>query len=156
MTAIAHIGIGSNVGDPQANVAESILRLESVGQVVARSSLYLTKPWGEVRQADYLNAVVRIATDLTCRELLTGLKSIEIAMGRTETYRWGPRLIDLDILTFDSLTIKEADLEIPHPYMLERLFVLVPLAEIDSSYSFARDKLLASLPAGEQTPLLLK
>jgi 2-amino-4-hydroxy-6-hydroxymethyldihydropteridine diphosphokinase len=156
MTVIASIGIGSNIGDPPANVRESFRLLAAVGVVVASSSLYLTRAWGVVDQPDFCNAAARIETALSARELLSGLQSIESKMGRQKTYRWGPRLIDLDILTFGGMTVSEPGLVIPHPHMLERLFVLVPLAEIDEHYAPFRDVLLTALPAGEPLPLRIE
>ena len=103
----AYIGIGSNVGDPQANVRAAIEALASIGKIARASSLYRTKPWGIVDQPDYINAVVLLKTTLPPRALLSSLKSIEVDLGRTPGERWGPRIIDLDILTYDKLTIAE-------------------------------------------------
>jgi len=153
MKVIAGIGIGSNLGNPAANVREAFSRLSSAGEVVARSSLYKTQPWGVTEQPVFLNAAALVETDLSPHILLTAIKRIEAEMGRTETFRWGPRLIDLDILTYGALRIKEPGLEIPHPHMLERTFVLVPLAEIDKSYEAALKALLSLLPESESIPV---
>lgn len=127
------IALGSNLGDRAANLAAARKALASgaIEQLVA-SSIYDTKPWGPVKQGRYLNQVVRGATDLTPRALLNKLQQIELALGRDRACeeRFGPRTIDLDILLYDGLEIKDADLTIPHPRMKERAFVLVPLAEI--------------------------
>ena len=138
---IANIAVGSNIGDPRSNVKEAIESLSAFGRIVAKSSFYATKPWGVTDQPDFCNAAVQIDTHLSARDLLAALKGIETLMGRTETYRWGPRLIDLDLLTYGDSKIDEPDLIVPHPRMNERSFVLVPLAQIDKSFTAARDKL---------------
>lgn len=132
----AAIGIGSNVGAPSKNVENAIVKLAQVGDLIARSSLYQTKPWGVLNQADFINAAAIIEVDYSPREFLNKLLSIELSMGRErkDTERWGPRVIDLDILTYGDSFIDEPDLRIPHRHMLERAFVLAPLAEIDKSY----------------------
>ncbi len=138
---IANIAIGSNIGDPRSNVKEAIESLSAFGRIVAKSSFYATKPWGVTDQPDFCNAVVQIDTHLSARDLLLALKGIETLMGRTVTYRWGPRLIDLDLLTYGDSQIDEPDLIVPHPRMNERSFVLVPLAQIDKNFIAARDQL---------------
>ena len=141
----AYIGIGSNQGDATANLAAAIERLGEVAKLVRRSALYRTEPWGVRDQPEFINAVAGIETQLPARALLLALKRIENELGRTETYRWGPRVIALDILTYGSEPIDEPDLVVPHPHLAERAFVLVPLAEIDPSYAALRD----ALPAAE-------
>src|SRR5260221_1435326 len=110
MTVLVSIGIGSNLGCPADNVREAMSRLRALGEVIACSSLYLTKPWGELDQADFCNAAALVDTELSPRAFLSAVKSIEAAMGRSETYRWGPRLIDLDILTYGELEVNEPGL----------------------------------------------
>jgi len=132
--ALARIGIGSNVGDAAANVRAAFDALAAAGTVTARSSLYRTKAWGVTDQADFYNAAALLETALAPHDLLRALKSIEEQMGRTATYRWGPRVIDLDILAYDDIELHEAGLTIPHAYLHERAFVLAPLAEIDAAY----------------------
>ena len=133
-----YIALGSNIGDPIANVQAAFGELSKISNLYAVSSLYLTKPWGCLDQSDFINAVAIIETSDTPQQLLEKLKVIEKNMGRQATnIRWGPRLIDLDILLFGNLQIAESSLTIPHPFMLERVFVLAPLAEIDSSYESA-------------------
>ena len=144
----AYIGIGSNVGDPQANVRAAIEALASIGKVARASSLYHTKAWGVEDQPDYINAVVLLKTTLPPRMLLSALKSIEVDLGRTPGERWGPRIIDLDILTYDKLTIVEDGLAIPHKHLGDRAFVLVPLAEIDASFAPAYKLLDQTARAG--------
>ena len=144
----AYIGIGSNVGDPVANVRRAIDALREAGVVAVQSSLYRTKPWGKTDQPEFINAVVRLETALQPRALLDTLKRLEKQLGRTEDEHWGPRVIDLDLLTYDDRTIDEPGLRIPHPELKDRAFVLVPLAEIDSTYAPWRDVLAPDEIAG--------
>lgn len=133
--ARAGIGIGSNLGDSGANVRAAIAELSEAGTVRARSRLYRTKPWGRTNQSDFYNAAVILETELPPRRLLAVLQELEAKLGRVPSERWGPRVIDLDILYYDDLRIDEPDLKIPHPLLLERAFALVPLAEIDDRYA---------------------
>jgi 2-amino-4-hydroxy-6-hydroxymethyldihydropteridine diphosphokinase len=132
----AYIGMGGNLpshaGQPEATLAAAALRLESLGRVVRRSSLYSTEPVGFAAQPRFLNAVVALETALFPRELLSALMAIEREFGRDRSAAIanGPRTLDLDILLFDNLQIDEPDLAIPHPRLAERAFVLVPLGEI--------------------------
>ena len=129
--AKAYIGIGSNIGDRYDNCLKAIAFLEQRGQVILkRSSLYETEPWGVKDQPRFINMAIEIRTGLSPQELLSLLKKTEKDMGRVYTTRWGPRLIDLDILLYEDRIINENDLQIPHPRMHERAFVLEPLAEI--------------------------
>lgn len=137
----AYIGLGSNQGDPGAHVESAIARLARLGTVARRSRLYRTEPWGITDQPEFVNAVAALETELDPRALLRALKEIEAELGRTPTYRWGPRVIDLDILTYGAEGVDESDLVVPHPRMNQRAFVLVPLAEIDPAYAAARDAL---------------
>jgi 2-amino-4-hydroxy-6-hydroxymethyldihydropteridine diphosphokinase len=99
-------------------------------EVNGRSRMYETEPWSVEDQPPFINMAVSVKTALYPQKLLSLLKDVEKLLGRTETVRYGPRTIDLDILLYDSLIVKEPGLEIPHPLMHERDFVLVPLAEI--------------------------
>ena len=129
--AIAYIGIGSNLGRREENCLRSIDFLKEEGIVIRkRSALYETEPWGVKDQPGFINAAVEIETDKGPQGLLETLKRIEKIMGRTETRRWGPRVIDLDILFYDDLAIDIPDLQIPHPAMHQREFVLRPLSDI--------------------------
>lgn len=126
------ISIGSNLGDRAANCREAVRRLsryEGV-RVVNASSLYETEPWGVVDQGPFVNSAVEIETDSAPQALFDLLKEIEAGMGRTSGNRWGPRVIDLDIIFYGGLVIDEERLKVPHPSMEERAFVLVPLNEI--------------------------
>ena len=138
---IANIALGSNIGDPRGNVRQAMEHVSRLGRVVSRSHLYETKPWGVTDQPDFCNAVMQIDTELRAHALLSALKEIEVRMGRTATYRWGPRLIDLDLLTLEGQKIDDEVLTLPHPRMHERSFVLVPLVEVAPEYAEVRDKL---------------
>jgi 2-amino-4-hydroxy-6-hydroxymethyldihydropteridine diphosphokinase len=129
--SIVYISIGSNLGDREKNCSRSIDLLEKNGIVVRqRSSLYETIPWGVREQPLFLNMVIEAETGLKPQELLALLKNVEIEVGREESSRWGPRAIDLDILLYDDVMLNEETLTIPHPYLHERDFVLIPLCEI--------------------------
>jgi 2-amino-4-hydroxy-6-hydroxymethyldihydropteridine diphosphokinase len=124
--------LASWAGEPEATLAAAARRLESLGRVTRGSSLYLTAPVGFAAQPRFVNAVVELETELGPRELLDGLLAIEQEFGRDRAagFKNGPRSLDLDILLMGDLEISEAGLEIPHPRMAERAFVLVPLNEI--------------------------
>jgi 2-amino-4-hydroxy-6-hydroxymethyldihydropteridine diphosphokinase len=130
----AFIGIGANLGDPAAQVREACARLARDlpdSRLVARSSLYRNAPMGPQDQPDYVNAVARVLTRLDPGALLAELQRIETAMGRRrDGTRWGPRLLDLDILLYGTMRINEPGLHIPHPGIAERDFVLFPLREL--------------------------
>jgi 2-amino-4-hydroxy-6-hydroxymethyldihydropteridine diphosphokinase len=143
MMQTAYIGMGSNLatraGNPEATLVAAAVRLESLGRLVARSSLYSTEPVGFADQPRFLNAVVALETDLDPYALLQGLLGIEQEFGRDRSAvtRNGPRTLDLDILVFGDQKISEPGLEIPHPRMEERAFVLIPLREIASKDQMA-------------------
>lgn len=130
----AYIGIGSNVGDRAGFVRAAISQLGATPgiEVVATSSLYETSPVGGPPQRSFVNAVAKVETSLDARGLLGACRAIEQRLGREPSaVRWGPRVIDLDILLFGDEKIGEPDLEVPHPRMHERRFVLVPLLEVE-------------------------
>jgi 2-amino-4-hydroxy-6-hydroxymethyldihydropteridine diphosphokinase len=126
------LGLGSNIGDRTANINRAGRLLGEVPgvRVVRMSSLVETKPVGYEDQPDFINGVIEIKATLSPRRLLNEIKRIEREMGRIETFRFGPRCIDIDILLFGDRVVDEPDLIIPHPRMHERDFVLVPLAQI--------------------------
>ena len=128
----AALGLGSNLGDTSANLAEALARLSATPgiDIVARSSDYRTPPWGPVPQDDYRNACVVIETDLAPADLLARCLEVEKELGRVRDVRWGPRTIDIDLLLYGEAKVDEEGLTVPHPRMGERAFVLVPLAEI--------------------------
>ena len=133
MGSIAYIGIGSNLGDKVGQCEKAIAEILKVDQnkLHAKSSFFKTKPLGYASQDWFINGVIKIETQLEPLQLLRALKRIESRLGREETFRWGPRTIDLDILFFDEKEIRTEELQIPHPLLQERQFVLIPLAEID-------------------------
>lgn len=129
--ATVYIGIGSNLGKKRENCLRAIKLLQQKGITVSKhSSLYETEPWGVKTQPRFLNMVIEIETELDPKELLRILKDTEREMGRKESSKWGPRIIDLDILLFDNIVVNEDNLKIPHPLLHERDFVLRPLCEI--------------------------
>jgi 2-amino-4-hydroxy-6-hydroxymethyldihydropteridine diphosphokinase len=144
----AYIGIGTNLGDLMANLERAREALARLGTIIAESSIYETAPWGNLDQPSFLNAVALLQTRLAPRELLEGLQEAERRLGRTVRERWGPRVIDLDLLLYDDIDIDEPGLRVPHPHLRERAFVLVPLAEIDARFEALRDELDASELAG--------
>lgn len=129
---VAALGLGGNVGDVVTAFAKALARLAATPGVrlAAVSSVYRTPPWGKLDQPDFLNLAATIETALAPRALLALCLETERSLGRERIERWGPRLIDIDILTYGGATIDEPDLKIPHPRLTERAFALAPLAEI--------------------------
>jgi 2-amino-4-hydroxy-6-hydroxymethyldihydropteridine diphosphokinase len=148
MTHRAYVGVGANLGDAAGTVARALDALGLIGTVKRRSSLYRTLPWGRNDQPDFVNAVALLETRRSARDLLDALQALETKLGREPGERWGPRALDLDILTYDDAEIDEPGLRVPHPHLRERAFVLVPLAEIDASYAPLRDALAPGERAG--------
>ncbi len=129
----AHVALGANIDEPQTRVREALRALDALpaSRVVARSSLYLTPPWGIADQPDFVNAVASLDTTLPPRKLLAWLQELEARAGRRrDGPRNGPRRLDLDLLLYGDTRWHDERLEIPHPRMHERAFVLLPLAEI--------------------------
>lgn len=128
----AILGLGSNVGDKVVNIRQAIALLGEPGDVriINSSRIYRTPPWGAMDQDWFANACVAIATALTPRALLQRCRDVESKMHRVRAKKWGPRVIDVDILTYRDETVREPDLVVPHPLIAERAFVLIPLAEI--------------------------
>ncbi len=136
MRHIVYIGIGSNIGDKVGmceRAISEILKLDR-HKLLAKSSFYKTQPIGYKDQDWFINGVIKIETSLSPLELVRGLKAVELKLGRKETFRWGPRLIDLDLLFFDHEEIKTEELCVPHPHLHKRKFVLIPMAEIDRDF----------------------
>jgi 2-amino-4-hydroxy-6-hydroxymethyldihydropteridine diphosphokinase len=155
-----YIAIGSNLGERRANCKKAVQLLASVGEVLSVSPLYDTAPWGVTKQPRFLNGAVLLSTTLSPVGLLAELKSIESKMGRVKASeeRYGPRIIDLDIIFFDDI-VKDVEAEeglvLPHPRMHERAFVLKPLADIAPEVIHPKLKksvreLLAALPAEDR------
>ena len=127
------IAIGGNVGDRKKNMVQAIDALErGPVRITQRSKIYEAESWGPIPQGKYYDAVIRGETSFKPHALLAELNKIEASLGRDRSreVRYGPRTVDLDILLYDQIEMHEPDLEIPHPLMLERAFVLVPLVEI--------------------------
>ena len=127
---LVFIALGSNLGDRAANLQAAIEALEPEVHTLKCSPVYETPPWGYSDQPQFLNQVVEAETDLPPLALLEYMKKIEVQLGRQETFRFGPRLIDLDIIFYDREVIDSPPLIIPHPRLAERGFVLMPLADL--------------------------
>lgn len=124
----AFLGMGSNLGDRWAYLRDAV---DSLADVVAVSSVYETDPVGGPADQDaYLNLVVELDTELTARQLMSVGQRLQAAAERVQAERWGPRTLDVDVLWIDGVTVDEPDLQVPHPSMFERRFVLAPLAEL--------------------------
>jgi len=130
----ALLALGGNLGDARETLAHAIAALTEGGDIrlLGRSSDYMTPPWGIEDQPPFVNACIAIDTALTPQALLARAQTVERAFGRDRAceQRWGPRKLDIDILTYDDLVLNEPELTLPHPRLFERAFVLVPLAEI--------------------------
>jgi 2-amino-4-hydroxy-6-hydroxymethyldihydropteridine diphosphokinase len=128
----AYIGIGSNLGDSLARVRAACDSLAGLSgcRLIARSRLYRTRPFGPVEQGDFINAVIGMLTVLTAATLLAEIRGIEAAAGRLRAERWGPRILDLDLLVFGNQRITTPELTVPHPGIAERGFVLAPLTDV--------------------------
>jgi 2-amino-4-hydroxy-6-hydroxymethyldihydropteridine diphosphokinase len=128
---IAHLCLGANIGDPADQIETAIQHLRNSGiRIIRRSSLIHTKPYGLKEQPDYLNQVIEVRCDLSPRELLRKIQDAEASMGRIRTLRWGPRLIDIDILLCEDQVVNDIDLVVPHPDFTNRLFALQLLDEL--------------------------
>lgn len=127
---LVYLALGSNLGDRMANLRAAAAALSPALTVRRVSPVYQTSPWGVTDQPDFLNQVIEVETRLTPLDLLVYLKHLERELGRVPTVRYGPRLIDLDILFFNQDVINLPELTIPHPRLAERAFVLVPLADL--------------------------
>jgi 2-amino-4-hydroxy-6-hydroxymethyldihydropteridine diphosphokinase len=127
----AYLSLGSNLGDRAANIGRALTILAAAGvRIVRRSSLYKTEPVDFTAQGWFLNIAVEVETGLMPRQLLHAIRRVEQELGRRRIVRAGPRVLDIDVLLFGTSIVRTAELEIPHPRMAERRFVLVPMAEI--------------------------
>lgn len=148
-----YIGLGSNLDDPRAQVERALLELSSLPgtKLVAHSSLYRSDPVGPPGQPDYINAVACLDTRLEAHALLDELQALERLHQRVRLERWGPRTLDLDLLLYGAQTIDSERLQVPHPYIGEREFVLWPLAEIAPRLTLPDGRLLDDML--EQCPM---
>lgn len=139
--AEAFLALGGNVGDARTTLARAVTALCDGMDIrlVARSADYLTPPWGVEDQPPFVNVCIAIDTTLTPLALLARAQVVECTFGRDRPHeqRWGPRALDIDLLTYDDITLDTAELTLPHPRLLERAFVLVPLAEIAPDHVIA-------------------
>ena len=154
MKAVIGLGLGSNIGNAAANIREAFARLDIILDNAKLSPLYAAPPMYRTDQDWFVNAVVLGETDLSPRELLEQTQGIEKGMGRIETFKNGPRLIDLDILFYGDQSIKEEGLTVPHPRMEERQFVLHPLRDVKPDWVHPVTKrsvsdLIDALPKGD-------
>ena len=137
MTSKAWLSLGANIGDPAAQLAEALRRIEAHKDIhiTKQSSVSITKAWGKTDQPDFANMVIEVETALKPLELLDILLQIELDMGRVREEVWGPRLIDIDIIAYDRVELQSPRLTLPHPFAHERDFVLIPLEEISPDVS---------------------
>ncbi len=153
--ADALVAFGANLGDARDTIARAISAFCGIPSIrlVARSSDYRTPPWGVTDQPPFINACIEVATDLTPRKLLDHAHSVEAAFGRDRAAekRWGPRSLDIDLLTYDSIELDEPGLILPHPRMFERAFVLVPLSDIAPGRVVAGRRIADALQAVDRT-----
>jgi len=130
------LGLGSNIEPRQDYLTNAISELSSVGTIIKKSSIYETEAWGNKNQSNFYNAIVKYESSLAPKSLLREIKNIEKVVGRKNTFHWGPREIDIDIIFCQDYTLDEPDLILPHPGFTERRFVLEPMCEIDRDYFF--------------------
>jgi 2-amino-4-hydroxy-6-hydroxymethyldihydropteridine diphosphokinase len=154
MTEKVYFSLGTNLGDRVANLQMAVDQLSFFCQVLRISGIYETPPWGYTDQPVFLNQVVEVHTRLEPVELLTAIKSLEVELGRQPNFRYGPRLIDIDILLYGSRIFKSASLTIPHAMLDQRTFVLVPLVELAPDLihpvsGFSMQSLLSGLDSSE-------
>ncbi len=134
---LAYLLLGSNIGQAKLNLKQAVSEIEQMPvQILAVSSIYQTKAWGKTDQADFLNAALLVETDLEPTILLEKLLSIELKMGRIRSQRWEERIIDIDILFYDSIELKTSELTIPHPQIPFRKFTLIPLNQLAPEFIY--------------------
>jgi 2-amino-4-hydroxy-6-hydroxymethyldihydropteridine diphosphokinase len=148
--SIAYVGAGTNVGDRAVNLRTAVAKIAEHTTVRACSSVYETEPVGYAEQREFWNMVIEVSTSLSPKRLLAHLISIEESMGRQRTFRNAPRIIDLDVLMYGDVVMDEPGLDLPHPRMTERAFVLMPLVELNPGlvHPVTREKLVDVLRNG--------
>lgn len=130
-----YIQLGSNVGDRNSYIKESLLQIEKIlGTITCESKTYESSPWGVTEQRNFLNKVISVKADFSAKDALKTLQNIEDDLGRKRTEKWGERTIDLDILFYNNETINTKELTIPHPHIQDRKFVLMPFAEMNGKF----------------------
>ena len=144
---VAYIGLGSNLNEPEQQLLRAFEELDALPetQLLVRSSLYRNPPMGPAEQPDYINAVAKLETGLKPEDLLIAMQQIEQAHDRRREVHWGPRSLDLDLLLYDQVQINSDTLTVPHPGLIDRNFVLYPLAELDTELNIPGVKPLAVL-----------
>ena len=125
-----HLSLGSNIAPREEHLKQAVANLAEIGEVAAKSGIFETSPWGFTEQPYFLNANIRLYSTYAPLELLVHIKAIEQKMGREAGPRWGPRIIDIDIIWCDQIQLNDQDLALPHPRFQDRRFVLEPLREI--------------------------
>lgn len=152
----AALGLGGNIGDPKTAMAKALAALSDRAdcRLVAVSELYRTPPWGKIDQADFFNCCALIETELPAEALLDLCLDIERGMKRVRVERWGPRTIDIDVLTYGDAHVLTERVEIPHPRMTERAFVLMPLADIAPDLVVKGRRVLEWLADADKTGIL--
>ncbi len=154
------LGLGTNKGNKLANLQEVLSQLNSRGvEVLRQAPIFETEPWGKKNQDSFLNTVIEVKYEGTPQELLQTILQIEQLMGRVREYKWGPRIIDIDILEFNRETIESPGLTIPHPHYPERVFVLAPMAELEPDWvptngTMTVTELLATLDSTQASKLV--
>ncbi len=154
-----YVGLGSNLDSPvlQIDAAFELLQEIPETRLIARSSLYRSAPFGEVEQPDFINAAAALLTQLAARELLDEFQKIERAQGRQRGgLRWGPRILDLDLLLYSDQVIEEPGLSVPHPGIAERNFVLLPLRDLAPDLQIPGLGCLANISVNEQEPRITR
>jgi 2-amino-4-hydroxy-6-hydroxymethyldihydropteridine diphosphokinase len=149
----AYLGLGSNLGDKRAMLTEALARLDATPgiRVTARSRFYRTPPWGDTNQDWFLNAAAALDTTLLPAELLAACLSVERQLGRVRERKWGPRSIDIDVLAYGQEAVDDPDLVLPHPFVLQRAFVLKPLADIAPDLAIGGTSVRDALAQLDQT-----
>jgi 2-amino-4-hydroxy-6-hydroxymethyldihydropteridine diphosphokinase len=151
-TRTAFLGLGSNLGDRKQNLLSALRLLDGMEGIKVEevSSVYETEPWGVLDQPLFLNMVAEISTSLDPHGVLEACRQVEKELGRVRGEKWGPRLIDVDVLLYGDLEVREEDLIIPHPHLTERDFVIIPLLEIEPDVSLpGKGKLSSGYRPGE-------
>jgi 2-amino-4-hydroxy-6-hydroxymethyldihydropteridine diphosphokinase len=149
----ASLGLGGNIGDVAGSFIDALRRLSQAPGVLLQraSAIYRTPPWGKLDQPSFLNMAALVETNMSARALLALCLEIEQKMGRRRLERWGPRTLDIDILTYGDSRIDEPDLKAPHPRIAERAFVLAPLAEIAPHFRIADQEISRLLALADRT-----